>query len=733
MSQDARKTIAPRHSEAATSPFSEGQRASIRAAMAVDDGAYSTPEQTQSLVPEPVSLGSWTCCLTVVFVAIISAVFLVAIAMALIAPGDARNHPKHKTGVDKQICTKKRCNWLEHTLSQFSPDSAPCQDSYGHVCKTRSGQWLSRTKNMDFDVNRGVTRLLRQPLRKHKQGSATHKAVSLYKACVRILRRENSEISDLRSFMRNVGLDLLDGGAKSKKDAVDILCALFFRYGVNTLLSFVMHDLISVNGKKLVSIGFSENFDAWFVRREKLMRDSRITHFYVHYVNAYSKNSDSETWEVLSRVSRADSVASALLAAYHSKRDEPFTRLKVRHLSRHTPKTVSRQQWIEAISTHSRSVYTTDDILYVKPSALKFFGSLLSQLNHDGVKYQMAWCLLRNYGSYSDRRLIRSVALHNQTCLERVATVMGPALYAAYIFRAVSPKAIQRAIGMALNIKAQAQTDVARASWLPRKEKRQALRRMRSLNFHVGFPNGMTTVEELDRYYQNYPAAPRHFLLSWMRASKITRARKLGNRNILLPHRGFPTAAYFEDSNTVFISADLLRPPVFLASGPDSFNYGGLGQIIAHEVIHAFLLGTQSKEIRKGGDSSAELHAVEEKTRCLNESHREALEGGMPSQVNSSHWENVADFAGAALAFRTFHSLKTRNTTLEAGPPEDEQQLFFVGLCLKHCERDDYDQSLFTPSPLRCTMQVKNMPEFSTAFKCNAGDTMNPYKKCAAF
>ncbi|KAH7952343.1 endothelin-converting enzyme 1 [Rhipicephalus sanguineus] len=714
-------------SDAARYPSEPMDRTGSRSASSSDSIQHSDSEGESLVLTLP--FVSWTCCLTVLFVSIMVAIFMLGIALTLTAPGTPAPMRVRRAGTDNLTCAKKHCNWLTRTLNEFSPDSAPCDDFYRHVCRTRDGRWLSRTSHMDFDVNSAVSRLFQKPLSPKMRGTAAQKAASLYSACTNIIRHDGSEIGDLRKFMRNMGLDLFAMGDKSKKDAVDIMCALFFRYGINTLLSFVMHDLIVVNGKKLVSVGFSRTFDTWIVKREKLIATSKITHFYVHYVNAYHNTSRNETWDVLSRVSDADNVACSLLVSFLRKRDVPPVRLKVRRLSRYTQSTVSSQEWVDAFTVQSQSAYADDDVVYAKPAALRFFDALLSRLDHEGIKYEMAWCLLRDYGSYADRRLVNSVARHNQTCLERVAVVMGPALYGAYIFKHVTAKSVRTATDMALKIRRQAELDIARATWLDAKTKHQALKKIQNITFHIGFPKGMRATADLDSYYLNYPFAPKHFLLSWLRASRLTRAKRLGDRSMLLPHREFPTAAYVGRANAVFISADLLRPPVFLPAGPESFNYGGLGQIIAHEIFHAFLIST--KGFKKKRDTYGENGTMRDKMRCLKRSHDEALEGATLPPSRYSDAENVADLAGAALAFRTYATLSGRNGTEAHDSSEEQRQMFFVGLCLKHCEHEESDASLFAPSPLRCIVQLKNMHEFSSAFRCHDGDAMNAASKCS--
>ncbi|XP_054929707.1 neprilysin-21-like [Dermacentor andersoni] len=93
--------------------------------------------------------------------------------------------------------------------------------------------------------------------------------------------------------------------------------------------------------------------------------------------------------------------------------------------------------------------------------------------------------------------------------------------------------------------------------------------------------------------------------------------------------------------------------------------------------------------------------------------------------------ENIADFVGVKVAYDAFALLpyRERITTL-VGLNISANRLFFISHCIKWCAQHSRLTSRYAPYRSRCIVPLMNMPEFSNAFGCVAGQPMNPRKKC---
>ncbi|KAH7934555.1 hypothetical protein HPB51_029079 [Rhipicephalus microplus] len=106
-------------------------------------------------------------------------------------------------------------------------------------------------------------------------------------------------------------------------------------------------------------------------------------------------------------------------------------------------------------------------------------------------------------------------------------------------------------------------------------------------------------------------------------------------------------------------------------------------------------------------------------------SQREVSNDGLDS-------ENLADLEGIKLAFAAYDSLPEKDKRVKlAGFIASSDQLFFMNYCVGWCSKHASPGKHQAPYRSRCIVPLKNMPEFSQAFGCDAGTPMNPDEKCA--
>ena len=91
-----------------------------------------------------------------------------------------------------------------------------------------------------------------------------------------------------------------------------------------------------------------------------------------------------------------------------------------------------------------------------------------------------------------------------------------------------------------------------------------------------------------------------------------------------------PTVNAYEDSqtNTINFPAGILQPPFFDASAPDAVNYGAIGAVIGHEIIHGF--DDQGRKFDARGNlrdwwTSEDATNYDERDQCIQAEYTEDI------------------------------------------------------------------------------------------------------------
>ncbi|KAL1415640.1 hypothetical protein MTO96_029127 [Rhipicephalus appendiculatus] len=177
-----------------------------------------------------------------------------------------------------------------------------------------------------------------------------------------------------------------------------------------------------------------------------------------------------------------------------------------------------------------------------------------------------------------------------------------------------------------------------------------------------------------------------------------------------------------------------MLPPFMYPDGPIALNYGGLGTIIGHEIMHGFdVKGIQDLEGYKPHDTDDVMKEYTKRALCLRKSHKSVLylidQEEMLNETLDD--ENLADLVGTKIAYEAFASLlPPYRDEILAGLYMSAEQLFFFNRCAKQCAQHAVPGKRYAPYRSRCIVPLMNMPEFSRAFGCVVGKPMNPQEKC---
>ncbi|XP_065300080.1 neprilysin-1-like isoform X3 [Dermacentor albipictus] len=231
------------------------------------------------------------------------------------------------------------------------------------------------------------------------------------------------------------------------------------------------------------------------------------------------------------------------------------------------------------------------------------------------------------------------------------------------------------------------------------------------------------------------------FFKSWREAAAASIHQASADSTMLLNLQTQMNAFYVPEFNRLFVLPSILLLNTLFTDGPAAFNYGSLGTIISHEMMHGYDVDgsryDENAKLRRWLSPESTEHYVNT-TLCLRDIHVDVLRRSQEVLNDTIDSENLADLGGTTMAYSAFRSLppSKRDTTLP-GVTMTANQLFFVGYCTKWCEEQTTEpppwlsgRRPYAPRRSRCIVPLMNMPEFSDAFNCKLGSYMNPPNKC---
>ena len=194
-------------------------------------------------------------------------------------------------------------------------------------------------------------------------------------------------------------------------------------------------------------------------------------------------------------------------------------------------------------------------------------------------------------------------------------------------------------------------------------------------------------------------------------------------------------AYYNSTNNEIVFPAAILQPPFFDVNADDALNYGGIGAVIGHEMLHGF--DDQGSKFDAAGNmanwwTDADRANFNARTDKLAEQYSgyEALPG-MNVNGRLGLGENIADLGGVTVAY---DALKRAQGEGFADPMVDgfsQDQRFFMNwatvwrIAFTEAQlKQQITVGPHSPGMFRAIGAPSNLPAFAEAFQCKEGDKM---------
>jgi predicted metalloendopeptidase len=311
---------------------------------------------------------------------------------------------------------------------------------------------------------------------------------------------------------------------------------------------------------------------------------------------------------------------------------------------------------------------------------------------------------------------------------------MGEALGRAYVDEAFPPQSKTRMQAMVASLRGVLRERIARAAWMGDATRAEALRKIDGVTVKIGYPDRW-------RDYGALEIAPRApYAQAALAARRFETRRSLARAGGPVDRAEWgmtpPTVdAYSNPLNLeIVFPAGILQPPFFDAASDEAANYGAIGTIIGHELVHLF--DDQGRQFDARGNLR-DWWTPDDAARFTERADRVVKQFDGFVAIDTLHvsgrhtlGENMADLGGVSLALEAYHrSLGGRDAPVLDGFTGDQR--FFLGAAQawRSKWRPDFLRNFVltnehSPPVFRVNGPLSNLAEFAAAFGCAAGDAM---------
>jgi len=309
----------------------------------------------------------------------------------------------------------------------------------------------------------------------------------------------------------------------------------------------------------------------------------------------------------------------------------------------------------------------------------------------------------------------------------------GEALGQMYVQVAFPAESKARMEELVKNLSMALKGRIENLAWMSPETKKKALEKWATFTPKIGYPdkwrewNGLQTSR--NSYIENVLAA-NAFNYRW----SLSKIGKPVDKTEWGMSPQTVNAYYNPLQNEIVFPAAILQPPFFDAKADDALNYGGIGAVIGHEMIH----GYDDQGSRFGPTGNFENWWTEADSKGFSSltskliAQFDGYEAAPGKMVNGNLTlgENIADLGGLAVAYDALQRAS-------AGKPDpkvdgiDRDQRFFLNwgtVWRRNFTPKELEVRLVTdphaPANFRAVGSPSNHPAFAKAFTCKAGDPM---------
>lgn len=319
--------------------------------------------------------------------------------------------------------------------------------------------------------------------------------------------------------------------------------------------------------------------------------------------------------------------------------------------------------------------------------------------------------------------------------LEAVNDAMGQALGQLYVRAAFPAESKAQMQQLVQNLSEALKARLQKLDWMGEDTRKRALEKWASFTPKIGYPDKW-------RDWSGLKTGGDSFLGNMQAAQAF-------NYRYLLDKIGKPVdrsewgmtpqtvnAYYNATKNEIVFPAAILQPPFFDAKADPALNYGGIGAVIGHEMMHGYDDSGSQFDARGNFDSwwTARDRALFNRRTDQLVAQFDGYEAvpGVKVKGQLTLGENIGDLGGLTVAYDALQ--RALQADPAANRPIDgytQDQRFFMNWATvwrRNFTEGELRVRLNTdphaPANFRANGAPSNMPAYAQAFQCKAGDPM---------
>ncbi|HKG04953.1 MAG TPA: M13-type metalloendopeptidase [Pedobacter sp.] len=317
--------------------------------------------------------------------------------------------------------------------------------------------------------------------------------------------------------------------------------------------------------------------------------------------------------------------------------------------------------------------------------------------------------------------------------VDEVNDALGEMVGKLYVEKHFPPAAKERMLKLVDNLLKAYETSIKELDWMSPETKKQALSKISKFTPKIGYPDkwrdySALKVTRSDLYGNNKRATEFEYNRNISKLGKPVDRSEWG----MTPQT--VNAYYNPTMNEIVFPAAILQPPFFNMEAEDAVNYGGIGAVIGHEVGHGFDDQGSTFDgdgVMRNWWTPKDLSEFKKRTSALVAQYS-GFKVFPDLHVNGDFTlgENIGDLGGLSIALKAYKA----SLNGKAAPVMDGftgEQRVFIGwgqVWLEKAREESLRNQVGTdphsPAKFRVNGVVRNIPEFYTAFKVKATDSL---------